>query len=248
MTVVYLDRQIVIDHLVRSEIIAAVESWRSRGAVFPYSPAHIEEIAKAHRVGRGAPMQEQISHVEELSGGLALMPAVDGPAELRQEDIRDCLARVMDDGGSELTQVAVDWERRRIGSYTDSDSDKFMSKTRRAVQKLGHDRVFSEPHVLQHLGRLAGESGFQIRTATFLERQDTMSTLFDVLNVFGFAPEHADRHIENRVHDVSHAIYASYADVFVTNDKKLNRSSKAVYGHCRIDVKVLDRHQFTNAR
>lgn len=72
-----------------------------------------------------------------------------------------------------------------------------------------------------------------------------MSTLFDVLNVFGFAKVHVDHRVGNRVHDVSHAIYASYADVFVTNDMKLNRSCKAVYGLCRIDVEVLDRKQFT---
>lgn len=137
MKVVYLDQQIVINHADQEEIIGAVESWRSRGAVFPYSPAHVEEIAKAHRVGRGAPIQEQISHLEELSGGLALMPAANGPAELRQEDIRNCLARVMDDGGSELTQLAIDWERRRIRSYAEPESDRAIPRYGARFKGLG---------------------------------------------------------------------------------------------------------------
>lgn len=65
-----------------------------------------------------------------------------------------------------------------------------------------------------------------------------------VLNAFGLKAELADKHIENRVHDVSHAIYASYAAVFVTDDRKLLDSSMAVYERCGFGVEILNREQF----
>jgi hypothetical protein len=244
MSVVYLDRQIVIDHAFDKSIIDAVGAFRSRGAIFPYSPAHVEEIAKAHHVGGGAPLEEQIAHLKELSGGLALMPDAEGPAKLQDEDIMACLRRVKDHGGRELTEAVVELERERMQSYKGPRSTEVTLAIRREVQKCRYDNVFSQQNISRRLNQIAVEYGFRIRTASFGEREATLAILFDLLNRFGFKAELSGKRVENRIHDVSHAIYASYADLFVTNDDKLRDSAKAVFNLCQFDVVVLDRAEF----
>lgn len=244
MPVIYIDRQIVISHESDKQIIDAVAAFRSKGATFPYSPAHIEEIAKAHFVGGGPPLKQQIAALDELSEGQALMPRADGPAELRHENILACLERVMDHRGRELTEMAVDHERDRIQSYAGLKANVIAFSIRKRVQKCSFDNVFSDPAIIDHMGYMARVKGFRIRSSTFIEREATFSILFDALNIFGFRPGHSDKRVENRVHDVSHAIYASYADLFVTDDDKLRNSTKAVYKLCGFDLPILDRGEF----
>lgn len=244
MTVIYIDRQILISHESDQQIINSIAALRAKGATFPYSPAHIEEIAKAHFVGGGPPLERQIAALQELSGGQALMPHAEGPAELRHEDILACLKRVMEYGGRELTNLAVDHERGRIQSYAGPEAKVIAPAIRRKVQKRRYDEVFTEPVIRDHMECMARSVGFRIRKSTFVEREATLAVLFDALNMFGFRPDHSDKRVENRVHDVSHAIYASYADIFVTDDDKLRDSTKAVYMLCGFDVKILDRDEF----
>jgi len=244
MAVFYIDQNIVIDHATDERIVNAVTALRSGGALFPFSPAHLEEVSKAHALRRGAPIADQIRNLTDISRGLAIMPVEGGPAEFRREDVLAGLTRVWDGDGRALTEWAVSWERARIAGYVAPGAEKAAEATREKVRKCHWTKVFSEPHVLEHVDHLAREHGFRLRTSTFQDRERTLSTLFDVLNAFGFKAEHAAKHIENRVHDVSHAIYASYADVFVTNDDKLRDTTKAVYQRCGFEVEILDREQF----
>ena len=244
MPVIYIDRQILISHESDEQIIDAVSAFRSKGAIFPYSPAHIEEIAKAHFVGGGPPLKQQIAALDTLSEGQALMPHAEGPAELRHENILACLERVMDHGGRELTEMAVDHERDRIQSYAGPKASVIAPAIRKRVQKCSIENVFSDPFMLDQIDCIARYKGFRIRHSTFIEREATLSVLFDLLNISGFRPDHSDKRVENRVHDISHAIYASYADLFVTDDDKLRDSTKAVYRLCGFDLPILDRDEF----
>lgn len=98
MRTVYLDQQIVIESFDGGEIAAAIEHGKSNGIIFPYSPAHIEEIAKAYHHHKREGALSQIPKLEELSGGWAIMARRPGPAQLCQEDIHACLARVQANG------------------------------------------------------------------------------------------------------------------------------------------------------
>jgi hypothetical protein len=48
----------------------------------------------------------------------------------------------------------------------------------------------------------------------------------------------------SRMHDVTHAIYAGAADVFVTGDKRYRQRVKAAYNFLRIPTKVLSTEEF----
>ena len=140
--------------------------------------------------------------------------------------------------------MAIAWERGRILSYVPEAELAEFEKTRNKVRQCQWHEVFSEPIVFEHIDYMARFLGFRMRLETFQERERTLATLFDVLNGFGFRAELNAKRVENRVHDVSHAIYASYADVFVTRDRDLREQSKAVFQFCGIKVAILDYDEF----
>lgn len=242
---VYLDRQIVIDHFNgNANITEAVAKFHESGSVFPYSPAHIEEIAGAHHTGSGAPVSEQLAHLSRLSGNWALMPTDGASAAFRIEDINACFARVYDNGGKEETDFAIEVERSGIAQYTTPEANAELTRLRERLEAKNASEIFQSPEVFHLLEQLAREKNFRIKVATFGEREATIAVLFDVLNRVGFRKEHNDKRIGNRVHDVSHAIYASYTDVFVTNDRKLRHSVEAIFPFCNINVEILSMDQF----
>lgn len=244
MVSMYLDQQIIVSHEDDDAIIAAVRSLRAAGATFPYSPAHVEEIARAHQLERGLPLDGKMANLAQVSGGIAMMPTSDGPAEIRSEDPRLCLERVLRDRGRELTEDVVELERARYEAGDMSRPAGEWAAARRSVQKCTPDTVFSNAHVMAWIDNLARNLHFRRRTASFAERRDTIATLFDVLNMHGFQAEPRPHRTENRVHDVTHAIYATYADVFVSNDRKLRNTAKAVYLWCGLETEVIDRPEF----
>jgi len=244
MRTVYLDQQIVIESFDGGEIAAAIEHGKSKGIIFPYSPAHIEEIAKAHHHHKREDALLQIPKLEELSGGWAIMARRRGPAQLCQEDIDACLARVQDDGGRLLTVEAVASETERVAAYFENVSDADRNKVWRSVEGCTSREIFSNPHIHKYIAILAREQHFRIRVETFKKREASFEHLFNILNAFGFQKEHAHKRIEHRVHDVSHAIYGSYADLFVTNDGSLRKSSEAIYSLTGMKSKIVDRKGF----
>ena len=172
------------------------------------------------------------------------MPNIHGPADFRKEDINACFSRVYDAGGRAATEQAVDLERTLIAGYTTSGGKAELGRLRRRVELLEAREVFGSIEVLPILEELAVIYDFQIKVGTFNEREATFAFLFGFLNLIGFRKEHSSKRAENRVHDVSHAIYASYADIFATNDKKLRHSAEAIFALCNINVNIIDKDQF----
>jgi hypothetical protein len=244
MKIVYLDTQIVIDHLDGLDAVETVAELRKRGLIFVYSPAHVEEIAKAHHAHQRGNLDVRVSHLAELTGEVAILPHETGPAVMRKEAIAKCLGRVQDGGGREMTEFAVAFERRRITSNKASFYKTLPDKNKKAINNCLPSEIFSNMDICKYLEFMARTHNFRIRKDNFPGRQDTFETLFDTLNIFGYRAEHNSNRVENRVHDVSHAIYASYADIFVTDDRKLSDSSKAVFHLLDIDVEVMDRAEF----
>jgi len=244
MPTVYLDQQIVIESFEGGEIAAAVEAGKRKGFVFPYSPAHVEEIAAAHHRHNRADALPQIPALERLSDGWAIMARWPGPARLCREDIRACLSRVQDDGGRLLTEYAVRQEKARVLGFYENVSDTCRDEIWEELQVTTPRDVFSSSHIYAFIDNLARNENFRIRLDSFKEREATFDCLYNVLNAFGFQKVHSEHRIEGRMHDVSHAIYAYYADMFVTNDGKLRKSSDAIYAYTGVKTQIVDRRGF----
>lgn len=66
-----------------------------------------------------------------------------------------------------------------------------------------------------------------------------IEVLFRVLNYSGYCAEKEERTSISGTHDVSHAIYATKADLLISLDKKFCKKCKAVYYYIGADTKVI---------
>lgn len=74
-----------------------------------------------------------------------------------------------------------------------------------------------------------------------------ISTIIELLtNLLESSGYHAEsiKRSRSRLHDVTHIIYASYTDIFITNDKKLQKKAKAIYAYLKIPTSVMSSKDF----
>lgn len=71
------------------------------------------------------------------------------------------------------------------------------------------------------------------------ELEYTIEVLFRVLNYCGYYADKKPETAISGIHDVSHAIYATKADVFVTTDNRFAQRCMAVYSFLGIKTKVI---------
>lgn len=247
MKTIYIDRQIVVSaYEGENDVTECIKNCKENGYIFPYSPAHIEEMAGSFCLEKRDDLEKQISHLNSISNGYAYMPSENGPAELRPENIEECLSRVKDNGGRLLTEIAVRISQDRHSKISNlySGNKKQWEKLHRSIQKLPPNQVFSHPDIFELIEKMARFLRFRLLKDTYFDRLATMSDLFDVLNLFGSQTESSEKRLENRLHDISHSIYASYSNIFVTDDRKLRKSTEAIYHFTGIETHIIDKSTF----
>lgn len=74
----------------------------------------------------------------------------------------------------------------------------------------------------------------------------TIEFLHFILTENGYCKEKNEHAAISGVHDISHSIYATYCDVFVTKDLRLKQRSEAIYKFLNINTKILTLDDFRN--
>src|SRR5579871_58222 len=100
----YLDQNVFVAILKaeREGLADRIARLKTEGVVFPYSPAHIEEVAVIPRETAVAALasqrvNENIQLIEMVSDRWEYLPGLGnaGPSRFLQEDPRDCMKRVL---------------------------------------------------------------------------------------------------------------------------------------------------------
>lgn len=71
----------------------------------------------------------------------------------------------------------------------------------------------------------------------------TIEKVFEFLEIIRYYPDKSTQFLSG-LHDTTHAIYAAYCDIFITNDKKLRQKTKATYDWLGIKTSVFTPDEF----
>lgn len=244
---IYLDRNVFIYAADGShpEVIKVIERCKKNGKIFPYSPAHMEEIVKAIVDGRSE-CENDINYIRELSGEFAFHPQETGDTLLCYYPVKKCRFNVEKNDGRAQTEFAVDIDTiQKEQEKTIRENNAKLDKIRRHCSHLTPEEIFSNKEILQYLQLINIEQPKEGHRFSFRERERLIETLYKTLDFFGFRPENS--HIENRMHDISHIIYASSAEILVSNDKNLINKAKAIFHFLSIPTKVMSLSEFLTA-
>lgn len=244
--VIYLDMNIVIA-LRKNEdpqLSTTVCRLYEKGYIFPYSPAHIEEVAMVARTTdeeheADERVNDNLDFLARLTKHIEIIRGAEDndPTHFRRECPSVCMQRVLDRYElTHLSEAAAKLVRSTLGDGTPAicpldilDSDLLQPHI---IAKLRNQRL-SLPEIPK--GSLLGSNHSTL--------QRTVDSLFNALAAAGFAREKA-KMTRSAIHDVTHGIHGVLSDQFITNDDRFRAKLKAVYHYLKCKTEVLSKEEF----
>lgn len=196
----------------------------------------------------------------------------DFPTKLVKEDFGDCLKRV--DKYLNLTDEAKRNEIYHLGrrdqknlklnfeeiqKETDGVStfleiQKKYNLGPRRLSRLTPEEIIEDKHFQDYLQLNFSKAGMclnSIPTGSDLMRshhkkETLIQRILDCMEEAGYNQEEKNHtaSLTGRMHDVSHAIYASRSEYLITNDRRFSKKARAAYMILKIPTKVLNTEEF----
>jgi hypothetical protein len=242
----------------RPDLHAKVEALSARH-MFPYSPAHMEEIATAlarpssiEPIDRLIAAFRKLEDISRISGDFELFPAKYGPIVLKEERPLECFRRVV--MHYDRNPIVEENEELMLASFKDGDQDGMLANK---ISNLPENFLLDSEHGRDLELKLHFKSNLPfickvhgVKDFTWLEisghfpvLERAIELVMNFLEQVRYRPEHVSKS-RSRMHDVTHCIYASACQQFVTNDKRLYDKASAVYRYFGVPTRVLMLEEF----
>jgi hypothetical protein len=273
MKYIYLDNNIVIDlkNNRNQGVIDAVDGLKKDGHRIVFSPAHLEEIANTvkHHGQSGENADEKVLFLKELTKSYCFLPYPrNGLVLVRnngintyKENPKETYERVFSMHDRNIIAETHQKEKLLNGEQVEasgsinkvkannSDAQVTLEKYRKDLNKIvrsHHVTMKRHPDLGVFVPRqriTASMLRFAYIRSYFPIFEMVVEKLMEYLESQRYFPDKSEKFVAS-LHDTSHAIYAAYADVFVTNDGNFARKVKAVYQWLGVETKVMTRKEF----
>lgn len=217
-----------------------------------YSPPYLEEVANIG-IEKTELINQHIAMIDSLFTFKTFRPVVDGDIVEYYESAKKVYNRVIKD--IHLSQLAEEYETLLFSIFkSEQELNNFKNHV---ISNIPNDKIFSEENIKKYIcyiNEKRPSSCPEIYTEASKNKkylknhrqtEALINVLFNILEVAGYRAEsHKPQRIRSRMHDVSHAIYATKSDVFVIEDKKFREKCKAVYNILGVNTKVVSYEEF----
>lgn len=249
MEKVYLDYNIFVNYVDESKTRNDLESLKNHYTFF-YSPPYLEEVANIKHVNRKERIDKYILYIDRLFERNIFLPVENGDIIAYKERVRETFERVIK--YLHMTKTAEDLEYKQMKAFKMMQSEFLFDS--KVISNIATDQIFYDDKVQSFLDfinihannfiifRLPMENAY-FYLSNHRKTEQLISTLFNVLESIGYKGEKIKKSV-SRLHDVSHAIYATKADIFVTNDVRFAAKCRAVYEYAGVTTKVMSYDEF----
>jgi len=267
MKTLYFDHNVIIDiqNKRKPVVVEKIESIDSNKYQILFSPAHIEEIAalKMHHGQEEDKINSFLDLLARLTNSNALLPFKrPNIVQVKQfgiyisnENPRDTYDRVI--LGYENNSVAEAYQKEKIarGDFLESvtgvtsretnsidiqkEIDRYKLELYQIILEYYRQSSLSvlEEYLPAHAPAI-NEIKFDYLGKYFPLHEITIEKIFEFFEARRFYPDTAAQFLSG-LHDTTHAIYAAYCNVFVTNDNKLKNKTAATYKWLGINTLIL---------
>lgn len=266
MKKLYFDHNVIIDikDKRKPSVVEKIESMDRDKYQVLFSPAHVEEVAalKMHH-GRG---DDEINSFLELLARItnshALLPfkrrnivqVKNFGVYVSIENPRDTYGRVIAEYGNNSIAETLQKEKIAKGESLEKrtgvtsretnsiDIQKEIDIFKPRLHGIILENYQSAPPIFsEYLPAHAPdchEIKFDFLGKYFPLHEMTIEKIFEFFEVRRFYPDKSTQFLSG-LHDTTHAIYAAYCDVFVTNDNKLKNKATEAYKWLGVNTLVL---------
>jgi hypothetical protein len=263
---IYLDYNLVAYYFERSDMQLCEKIDLLKGYCdFPYSPAHLEEIAvpimqnHKDKIPLEAVLKlggDKLNSLSKLTSNFALAPQNERRTKFIRESPVDCIGRVIkyydlneNIESSEEAFLKKCKDGDPIGDIANRMSNLSLNFLRETNFGKELNSRFDKDLLAAIAARKAKVSEFRwpyiARSHQLLER--TLEMAFDFLEEIRYRPEKVSKS-RSRMHDVTHAIYAASTDYLVSGDDRFLSKTKVIYSYFGIKTKVLSLEEFFDTR
>ncbi|MGL6475243.1 hypothetical protein ACSZNN_09965 [Aeromonas hydrophila] len=228
---------------------------KSAGCKFLFSPAHLEEIAVSEMIDKVAidVINRDIEFLTEVCERNAVISKYDNRPPYYDELPRDCYERV-------VAKYKVNKQAEDESDAILWDANVYPAGSPRVVNNCAPDKILSNSNYTTSLFEHLKRHGWinELERYNFIQGnlysciskshdifECAMVFTTDLLEKIGYRRE-GIKNGRARLHDVSHMIYGRYADVFVTEDKKLHKKTQAAYSFLGVPTLVYPMNEFAN--
>lgn len=222
-------------------------------------------------------VREHLRFISAITDDWEYRPTIDGPTCVVREKPSVCYKRVMAEYDLTLEAEEINRFARslksenafnevqqeygtglRVGHGIPLDSE-FRARygiDPKVIGNIPPERLFDEPHILEAFNAdlrnkslsVTGIGVAEHLAESHMQRQTSVTLTMNFLERIGFFADKFDK-FRSQMHDVTHAIYGSAADIFITRDQHLLYRLRAAYTLLRVPTRVLsvvDHETLTN--
>lgn len=257
MKLLYLDYNLYVYLMDKNpQLISHINNLKQDAYQLIYSPAHIEEVAVPMMRDK-RPIEEafeKLEFISSLTDNHELLPYKRDDTQiikkmgtfLCRESPKKCYLRVV--SNYKNNDIAENLEQEFLEKVTDqnlynNEPSIFNNTKHNQVLKkyyeeimIGFNKVLWDYYKKRH--------PFSNKTLSFADIKHDfqkvecmINLLFNWVEALRFFPEPVKKY-RSRMHDVSHAIYASYSSEILTSDRKFANKLKVVYDFLSIKTKI----------
>lgn len=267
MKTLYLDHNIIIDIKSKRKpaVAEAIENIDNKQYQILFGPAHIEEVAalKMHHGEDEGEIDVLLNLLAQTTNSKAILPYErDDTTQVKltgvfisDEHPRITYNRVI--SGYSKNHIAEDHQKAKIanGEYFEKktgitsretnsiDIQKELDIFKPRLHQIIVDNYNPEfPIYSEQLPKkppACHEINFDHLGKFFHLHEMAVEKIFEFLESRRYFPDKSTQFLSG-LHDTTHAIYAAYCDVFVTNDKKLKNKTAATYKWLGIKTLVIN--------
>lgn len=238
-TKVYFDQNVLSLYAQDEEIKSKIDHLKESGKfIFFYSPSNLEEINKIPYLDQKLLV---VSALSELTGNIVILPD-EKTNSFFIEDPCYGLKRIENHEGStealeELKLVSSRDRKMYLEKYDTAEHRQDIANNQSVFESLT-DEEFGELVSLSH-SSLYDKECFS-NTTSRAEALHAVYTLSSMLDLLGYKVDTKEKTQKSSLHDIEHIIYGLDADIFVTNDRKLQSRAIQIYKFMNVDTKVVN--------
>ncbi len=271
MKKLYFDHNVIIDiqNSRKKSLQDVVNTLNENKYQIVFSPAHIEEIAAIimHHNQQPEIVNDKLNFLAALTNSVALLPYHRNNLELIEHDgifvyrehPKDVYDRVIDNYDRNIIVEKHQQEKLSNGENFEnvhsvssketnninivSELDYFKPRLHQMIIDFWRTYDSNLKEYMPEICPKCADLNFQYAKNYFPIHQMMIEKLLEFLEVRRFFPDSPNQYLSS-LHDTTHAIYAGYCDIFVTNDNKLKQKVSAVYQWMGIKTSVLNANEF----
>lgn len=209
---------------------------------------------------------KMLLHVKAIREGI--IDEKEYSTQLIRETLNDCMLRVeklihYNDTANfyEIYEIGRRNDKSMLKNFSDMNIMRNGEETFEEIHRKFHigprrlanidpEEIFSDKHLIKYAEYFFSKFNLdyhnipspEVIKKSHHKKEKYISRIMDMLETGGYYQEDKNHQasIIGRMHDVTHSIYASQADYFVTNDSRLRRKTVATYKKLGISTEVLD--------